>query len=127
MTQNSTSTTNSYSRGDVLLALVPVSSGQSAKARPAVVVQSDLCTTEYDQFVILPITSRQWRTGWRFRLPVMTGASAHRVMGLRTDSVILVDQPTVLLGTDVRRKLGICPADMMKVIERELRFVLGIR
>ena len=51
-----------YRRGDVLLVQFPFSGGAGAKTRPALVVSTDAYHEEWDELLVVAITSRPPRT-----------------------------------------------------------------
>ena len=72
-------------RGDVVLVLFPDSNLQTAKRRPALVVQADGLETGLRQTIVAMITSNPARAGHASRWSVAQSSTEGRQMGLRTD------------------------------------------
>ncbi|MBF0491590.1 MAG: type II toxin-antitoxin system PemK/MazF family toxin [Deltaproteobacteria bacterium] len=104
-----------YKRGDVVLVLYPNSDLQSAKKRPALVVQSDEIETGLPQRVVAMITSNLDRKG-PTRVMVGRDTSEGRFMGILTDSVIVMDNVATVLDREIEQKIGEKP-DMNSVTE----------
>jgi len=62
-----------YKRGDIVLVLFPDSNLQTAKKRPALVVQADDLQTNLPQVIVALITSNMTRKGHKSRLIVLFG------------------------------------------------------
>jgi len=113
-----------YSRGEVVLVLFPNSDLQTAKRRPALVVQADGLATGIPQTLLALITSNMARAGHPSRVTVMLGSPAAIGTGLRTDSVIMTDDLVTVLYSEIVRSIGMLP-DMLAVDEA-LRRTLGL-
>jgi mRNA interferase MazF len=59
-----------YKRGDVVLVLFPNSNLQTARSRPALVVQADGLQTGLPQIIVAMITSRMFRANHSSRVTV---------------------------------------------------------
>lgn len=95
-------------RGDVVLVLFPDSNLQTAKRRPALVVQSERLNSGLDQTIVAMITSNQGRSGPAFRINIPMASTSGQQMGLRTDSVIMLDNLATILDSEIDRKIGEC-------------------
>ena len=102
-------------RGAVVLVRIP-----RDKARPAVVVRSDLLAG-LSYATVLPITT-EIREGVSMRVDVEPGPEN----GLRETSQVMVDWPQTLSSSDMGQAIGYLDATTMRVITREMAVVLGI-
>jgi mRNA interferase MazF len=114
----------SYKRGDVVLVLFPHSDLQTAKKRPALVVQADNLRTELDQVIVAMITSNLARRGHPSRYFVSPSSEAGRQSGLLIDSVVMTDNLATVFLAAIDSKIGSLP-DMQPVNEA-LRITLGL-
>jgi mRNA interferase MazF len=108
-------TPDAIRRGVVLLVRLP-----RDKARPAVVVRSDLLS-ELSYATVLPITS-DLRTGVSMRVDLAPSAEN----GLRAASQVMVDWPQTIRFVDIGQAIGHLDMAIMRVITRQLAVVLGI-
>lgn len=90
------------------------------KARPAVVVRSDLLA-ELPYATVLPITS-ELRTNASMRLDVAASPDT----GLRVASQVMVDWPQTVRLTDMGQVVGRLDMEAMRAVTRQLAVVLGI-
>jgi mRNA interferase MazF len=102
-------------RGVVVLIRLP-----RDKARPAVVVRSDLLA-ELSYATALPITS-ELRAGISLRIDVAPTPEN----GLRAASQVMVDWPQTVRFSDMGEAIGQLDAATMRVITRQMAVVLGI-
>jgi len=102
-------------RGVVVLIRLP-----RDKARPAVVVRSDLLA-ELSYATVLPITS-DLRPGISLRVDVAPSPEN----GLRSASQVMVDWPQTVRFSDMGAAIGQLDAATMRVITRQMAVVLGI-
>ena len=86
----------SVKRGDVVLVLFPNSDLISAKARPALVVQSDNLATGIPQIILALITSRMSRAGHPSRITVLMNTAEGRATRLFKDSRLAVSSASCL-------------------------------
>jgi mRNA interferase MazF len=110
-------------RGDVVLALFPHSNLQTAKTRPAVVVQSDDLQTGLPQIVVAMVSSKVSRAGHPSRVLVPVRSSAGQQSGLLTDSVVMTDNLATVLDKAIGRVVGSLP---MHDVDAALRHTLGL-
>jgi mRNA-degrading endonuclease toxin of MazEF toxin-antitoxin module len=113
-------------RGDVVLVIWPVRQTGGFEQRPAVIVQSDAVAHELATIPVVPLTSQIAKRDLdcACRIRVAPDAPAYAEMGLRTDTVILVDQVGVVLDREIRKRIGTCP--LMESIDAALRHVLAL-
>jgi mRNA interferase MazF len=102
-------------RGAVVLIRLP-----RDKARPAVVVRSDLLRA-LSYATVLPITSER-REGISLRIDLAPGPEN----GLRVPSQVMVDWPQTVRLSDMGEVIGQLGPAIMQVITRQMAVVLGI-
>lgn len=102
-------------RGVVVLIRLP-----RDKARPAVVVRSDLLA-ELSYATVLPITS-ELRPGISLRVDVTPTAAN----GLRAKTQVMVDWPQTVRFSDMGAAIGQLDAATMRLVTRQMAVVLGI-
>ena len=102
-------------RGVVVLIRLP-----RDKARPAVVVRSDLLA-ELSYATVLPITS-ELRPGISLRIDVVPTVEN----GLRSASQVMVDWPQTVRFSDMGAVIGELEAATMRLVTRQMAVVLGI-
>lgn len=115
---NTTQPTGSFRRGDVVLVLFPNSDLQTAKPRPALVVQADHLDTGLPQVIVAMATSHPSRVTVLRSSPEGVGS------GLLTDSVVMTDNLATIVESAVYRVIGGLP---MAAVEGALRHTLGLR
>ena len=113
-----------YNRGDVVLVLFPDSNLQTAKRRPALVVQQANLQTGLPQTIVAMISSNMARAGHPSRVTVLQASPEGRQMGLHTDSVIMTDNLATVLENEIDRTIGNCPD--MQLVEGALRHTFGL-
>lgn len=109
-------------RGAVVLLRFPNTDLRTYKRRPALVVQADM-PTGLNQKIVALITSNLTRTG-PTRVAVNQASQAGQEMGLRGDSVIVLDNLATVLEREIDRVIGYCPA--MDTVELALCRVFGL-
>jgi mRNA interferase MazF len=102
-------------RGTVVLVSLP-----RDKARPAVVVRSDLLS-ELSYATVLPITTER-RDGVSVRIDVEPSPEN----GLRAASQVMVDWPQTVRLSDMGATIGRLDPGAMRTITRQMAVVLGI-
>lgn len=118
-----TTPTPVYKRGDVVLVLFPNSNLQTAKRRPALVVQADNLQTGLSQLIVAMITSRVFRANHPSRVMVQPTTVEGQQSGLLTDSVIMTDNLATIHQAAIDRVIGTLP---MVDIDVALRHTLGL-
>lgn len=113
-----------YKRGDVVLVLFPNSNLQTAKRRPALIVQADNLQTGLRQVIVAMIKSNMARANHPSRVVVFLISSIHRKSGLQTDSVIITDNLATVQEAFIDKVLGNM-AEMTEV-ERALAHTFGL-
>ena len=115
----------SYKWGDVVLVLFPHSDLQTAKKRPALVVQADNLKTGLDQIIVAMITSNVARRGHPSRYFVsLISSDEGRQSGLLTDSVVMTDHLATVFLAAIDSRIGSLPD--MGPVDEALRITLGL-
>lgn len=113
-----------YKRGDVVLVLFPDSNLQTAKRRPALVVQRDNLQSGLPQTIVAMITSNMTRGGHSSRIAVTHGSAEGQLMGLLTDSIIMTDNLATVLENEIDRTIGHCP--LLDSVDDALRHTFNL-
>ena len=111
-------------RGDVVLVLFPNSDLQTAKRRPALVLQRDDLSSGLSQVIIAMISSNLARRGHASRVFISRDSAAGRNAGLRLDSVVMTDNLATVLETELDSKLGSLPE--MSAVNAALKHTLAL-
>ncbi len=90
------------------------------KARPAVIVRSDLLA-ELSYATVLPITS-ELRSGVSLRIDI----APNEENGLRQPSQVMADWPQTVRFTDIGQVIGRLDVAAMRAVTRQIAVVLGI-
>jgi mRNA interferase MazF len=112
-----------YKRGDIILVAFPNSNLQSAKQRPALVVQADGLNTGLAQIIVAMITSNMTRSNHPSRITILLDSPEAKLAGLLTDSVVMTDNLATVMEQAVTRIVGSMP---MSQIDAALRHTLGL-
>ena len=112
------------SRGDIVLVLFPNSDLQSAKRRPALVVQADSLGTNLSQTIIAMISSNSIRAGHASRVSVPATPENRRRTGLLLDSIIMTDNLATVHNSEIDRVIGVL-GDLSE-IDAALRVTLAL-
>jgi mRNA interferase MazF len=113
----------SCKRGDVVLVLFPNSNLQTAKTRPALVVQADGLQTGLSQVIVAMITSRMFRANHSSRVAVLLSALEAQRSGLLTDSVVMTDNLATIVEAAIDRVIGHL---IMTDVDKALKHTLGL-
>lgn len=113
-----------YKRGDIVLVLFPNSNLQTAKKRPALIVQADNLRTGLRQVIVAMITSNMERANHPCRVTVVLSSSENQQSGLQTDSVIVTDNLATVQENFVNKVLGNMPG--MAEVERALAHTFSL-
>lgn len=113
----------SFKRGDVVLVLFPHSDLQTAKTRPALVVQADGLDTGVAQVIVAMISGRMFRAGYPSRVVISIASPAGRQSGLLADSVVMADNVATVAVAALDRVIGSVP---MSEIDRALRCAFAL-
>ena len=118
------SLTNKIKRGDVVLVPFPNSDLQTAKLRPALIIQIDGLNTGLAQIILAMISSNLSRANHKSRVLIETKTEQGKKSGLLFDSVVMTDNLATILTTNVNRIIG--NLDEMNQIDDALRYTLGL-
>jgi len=111
-------------RGDIVLVKYPESNLRRVKKRPALVVQADQLGTGLQQTIVAMITGNLARAGHPSRILISLATPAGRLTGLRSDSVIMTDNLTTVLHTEIDRAIGVWTD--RAAVDAALRHTLGL-
>lgn len=109
-------------RGDVfLVALDPTQGSEIAKTRPAVIIQNDVGNRFSDVTIVAPITSKY--DADLYPTEVFVKASEG---GLKTDSVVLLNQIRAIDKRRLSRRLGTLHPSLMALVNEALAVSVGL-
>lgn len=123
MTPQKPPSTRKHKRGDVVLVPFPNSNLQTAKVRPALIVQADNLKSGLPQLVIAMISSNLARGKHPGRVVILTSTLEARHSGLLTDSVVMTDNLATINLALVLRAVGTL---RMARVDVALRHTLGL-
>jgi mRNA interferase MazF len=95
-----------HKRGDVVLVPFPNSDLQTAKLRPALIVQADDLNTGLPQIIIAMISSNLTRAGHPSRVLIETTTGVGKQSGLLFDSVLMCDNLATIMVKAITRTIG---------------------
>ena len=106
----------SYNRGDILIALVPNADGSLPKARPVLVVQSDVYNARITNLLVVGITSNLKCAADPACLLIDVSTPDGQATGLRQDSVVSCINIATITASLVAKKIGqLSPAFLQRV------------
>jgi mRNA interferase MazF len=114
-----------YKRGDVVLILFPDSNLQTAKKRPALIIQADNLKTGLPQVITAMITTNMTRASHRSRVTILLNSPEGKQSGLQFDSVIATDNLATIQEKFVDKVLGSLPS--MVSVEAALANTLSLK
>ncbi len=115
--------TVSLRRGGVYLVEFPNIDFRTWKSRPALLVQDPSVRGPYPDLLVAAITSTI-ETAGPTRIRVEMNNPEGRAMGLRTDSVIALDNLATVPERRLMRQLGTCP--IMPAVDAILKRIFGL-
>lgn len=115
---------NKIERGAVVLVPFPNSDLQTAKLRPALIVQADDLDTGLTQVVLTMISSNLSRANHNSRVLIETNTDQGKKSGLLFDSVVMTDNLATVSLTVVNRVIG--KLENMTEIDNALRYTLDL-
>ncbi len=124
MTTPNPPSTNKIKRGDIVLIPFPNSDLQTAKLRPALIVQSDDLETGLSQIVLAMVSSNLARAGYNSRVLLKIDTEPGKESGLLLDSVIMTDNLATISLSSVVRIIG--TLKKMDLIDNALRHTLKL-
>ena len=116
--------TNKIERGVVVLVPFPNSDLQTAKMRPALIIQADDLATNLAQIVLVMVSSNLQRANHKSRVLIETKTEQGRKSGLLFDSVVMTDNLATVLLTNITRVIG--KLENMNEIDEALRNTLNL-
>lgn len=116
--------TKKIERGAVVLVPFPNSDLQTAKLRPALIVQADDLNTNLPQVILVMISSNLSRANHKSRVLLKTKTEQGKKSGLLFDSVVMTDNPATILRTNITRIIG--KLEEMTEIDGALRHTLAL-
>ena len=111
-------------RGEVVLVLYPNSDLRTAKRRPALVIQRNNLDSGLAQTIVAMISSNLARRTHPSRIFVSVNSADGKAAGLRLDSVIMTDNLTTVLDSEIDSVLGGFP--VMKAGDAALKHTLEL-
>lgn len=114
-----------YKKGDIVLALFPDSNLQTAKKRPALIIQADNLQTNLPQAIVALITSNTARAGHQSRVEVLLNSQEGKQSGLQFDSVIVTDNLVTVQNRFIEKVIG--NLSSMKKVEHALAHTFGLK
>lgn len=112
-----------FRRGDVILVLFPNSDLDTAKRRPALIIQADNLQTGLSQYVVAMITSNLARANHTSRVKVLYGDAKGKKSGLLTDSIVMTDNLATVAVFAIERRIGTLS---MTEVDSVLKHTLGL-
>jgi mRNA interferase MazF len=115
---------NTIERGAVVLVPFPNSDLQTAKLRPALIVQADNLNTDLAQVVLVMISSNLRRANHQSRVLIAAKTELGKKSGLLFDSVVMTDNLATILTANITRVIG--KLEEMTEIDVALRHTLSL-
>ena len=112
-------------RGQVVSVYFPVADDK-LEVRPALVVQNDYLDTGLDQTIFAMITTSTTRADLSTRILIKKESQHGQAMGIRSDSVIVLDTLAVMKNDEIERTIGTCPRPLMEQVDEALKYALGL-
>lgn len=116
--------TNKIKRGAVVLLPFPNSDLQTAKLRPALIIQADELDTGLKQTILAMISSNLSRANHRSRILIETKTESGEESGLLFDSVIMTDNLATISLPKITRVIG--ELKNMSEVDNALRHTLNL-
>lgn len=115
-----------YRRGDIVVVSFPFSSGTGAKARPALVVQSDVNNRRLTNVIVAAITTTTHRSGEPTQLLIEVATPAGQQSGLVHDSVVTCENLATIEQRLILRTIGALTPDALARIDGCVKAALGL-
>jgi mRNA interferase MazF len=116
----------SFSRGDVVIALFPNADASPPKARPALVVQSDVYNAKIKNLILAAITSNLRHASDPASLLIDVSTPDGSASGLIQDSVVSCINLATVEDSVVAKKIGALSAALMQKVNDCLKAALDI-
>lgn len=124
MTTPNPPATDKVIRGNVVLIPFPNSDLQTAKLRPALIVQSDDLGSGLSQIILAMISSNLARAGYESRVLLKKDTEQGKESGLLLDSVIMTDNLATISLSKIVRVIGTLKE--MDQVNNALRHTLNL-
>lgn len=115
---------NKIERGAVILVPFPNSDLQTAKLRPAIIVQADNLKTGLNQIVLAMISSNVSRANHKSRVLIEPKTEKDKESGLLFDSVVMTDNLATVSLIAVAKIIG--KLDNLSEVDDALRYTLNL-
>ncbi len=115
---------NKIERGAVILVPFPNSDLQTAKLRPALIVQADDLDTKLNQIILAMISSNLTRANHKSRVLIETKTENGKKSGLLFDSVVMTDNLATVSVIAVAKIIG--GLKTMSEVDDALRHTLNL-
>ncbi len=117
----------SVRRGDIVLVQLPFASGQTAKVRPVLIIQSDHNNQRLKNTIIAAITSNVSRVDHEpTQFLIDTSTAEGLASGLKFNSAVICEYLATVEQSRIGRRLGQLPASAMRRIDVCLTAALDI-
>lgn len=116
--------TKKVKRGDVVLVPFPNSDLQTAKLRPALIIQADEIDSDLSQVILAMISSNIRRAGRQSRFKIVIESDIGKASGLLSDSVVMTDNIATVLRSQIVKIIG--NVEPMNEIDAALRHSLNL-
>lgn len=113
-------------RGEVHLAAFPTVDGTPPKDRPCVIVQADYYNQRLSNVIVVPVTTNLRRQNDPAHLLIDVTTPEGRATGLHVNSVVSCTNLTIMLQSQVTRKIGDLSPDLLQKVEDCIRVALGL-
>ena len=113
-----------FKRGDIVLVLFPNSNLNSAKTRPAIIIQADNLETGLSQLIVAMVTSQLLRGNHPSRVTILLDSPEGQQSGLLSDSIVMTDNLVTISLSAIYRVIGSIPTIN---IDRALKHTLNLR
>ena len=110
------------SRGEIYYAeLSPVVGSEQGGLRPVLIIQNDVGNRNAPTTIVAPITSKLGKTTLPTHINLKTNEG-----GLKTESIVLLEQIRVIDKQRLRCKMGQLGLDKMESIDNGIKVSLGL-
>lgn len=118
--------TQSYRRGDVLLADLPFADAVGSKVRPVLVVQNDVANKLRNNLIVVVFSSRIPSRVLPTQYHLRANSALAKKAGLKRDSVVDCGVIYTISTNRIRRQLGSFTDEAMAVVDHCLELSLSL-
>ncbi len=104
-----------------IAAINPTKGAEPGKARPVIVIQTDLLNKHHPSSIICPITTNVQNESEILRVHLKKGSC-----GLNEDSDIMIDQVRAIDNKQMQKRIGLAPKDVIPRIKYNLKILFDI-